>query len=118
MKTTKKDYALFKGYCDVWLKKLGLNRWAVYYYHEEIEEAYAQTVWNINGMCASIRLSTHWDEGRELNNKTLEQLALHEVLHVLLAELINHAEDRYTKDGDIQAAEHAIIRQLENTLLA
>lgn len=117
MKTTKKDFVSFRGHCLEWQKKFGLLDWVVYFYHKKIDDSYANTMWQMSSSVAVITLSTSWDDGRPLSDVELDRLALHEVLHVLLAKLIAEAEARYTTQSAIDIAEHSIIRSLENSLM-
>lgn len=117
MKTTAKHFEQFKGYCSKWQNTLGLKDWAIYYYHKKLEHTYAETKWTMSDSVAVISLGTLWDNGREFNQKELERLALHEVLHILTARMIAEAEARYTTQDALDEAEHALIRRLENCLL-
>lgn len=117
MKTTKLQFELFKNDCLAWQKKLGLTNWVIYFYHKKIEDSYANTAWHMSSAAATINLSTVWDEGRLYSEKELDRLALHEVLHVLLAQLIAEAEDRFSNQTALNIAEHNIIRTLENVLV-
>lgn len=116
MKTTTKDFKFFKARAIKYQSLLGLMSWALYFNHEEVEGAYAVTAWSTNDMVASIRLATEWDDMRPKSNHELDRLALHEVLHVLLAPLVSEAEYRYASQDSILAVEHSIVRVLENTI--
>lgn len=118
MKTTKNDYEEFKGHAEKWRLKLGLTNWAVYYKHEKINEAYANISWSSRDQIATIKLSTGWDTSwRSKDSVQLERCALHEVLHLLMIQLYEHADSRYTTAYALEQAEHSIIRQLEGVLL-
>lgn len=117
MKTTKKDFELFREYSLSWQRKLGLVDWAIYYYHKKISDSYAATAWEMSSAVAVITLSTEWDEGRPFSNDELNRLSLHEMLHVLLAKFVAEAEDRYSNQIAMNIAEHSVIRSLENVLL-
>lgn len=117
MRTTKQHYLDFQKYAKKWQEKLGVSNWAVYFYHRSLEDAYASTAWQMSGAVATMTFCTNWDNGRELNDAELERVALHEVLHLLMAELISQAEARYTMADSIEIAEHSIIRRLESVLV-
>jgi hypothetical protein len=55
--------------------------------------------------------------GTEVNDESLESTALHELLHVLLAELIETAETTGHTQDQVWAAEHRIINTLTSLLL-
>lgn len=117
MKTTKRDFDLFKEFARKWQKKLSLTGWAIYFYHEKLEDEYASSAWHMSGRAATLKFSTKWDIGREFSEAEIERLALHEILHIFFASLIYPAESRYTTQEDIDTAEHSIIRCLEDVLL-
>lgn len=117
MKTTKRDFEFFRVECIKWQENLGLINWAFHFKHTHTKDAYATTAWKTQDRMAVIRFCTSWDDTRPKNDVELKRLALHEVLHVLLAPLISEAQWRYTSEDAIDTAEHAIVRTLENFLV-
>lgn len=113
MRTTKADFQLFQRSCEKYLSTLGMAEWSVFYDHTDCGDTYAQTHWKLSGGVATIVLNTQWDELRPKSDVEIERLALHEVLHILLAPLIAEAEDRWANQDAIEIAEHAIVRKLE-----
>lgn len=85
MKTTKKDFELFKGYCGEWQTKLGLIDWKIVYSHTPLKDRYAEANYRVSGRAARLVLATSWVD-REINNLTLRKVALHECLHLLTLE--------------------------------
>lgn len=114
MKTSKQEYEYFKTSCLNWREVLGLKNWALYFEHTKAEGTYAKTHWSTTQMAATIQFATDWDNTRPKNDTEINKLALHEVLHVLLAPLVGEAEYRYSSADAIEAAEHSIVRSLEN----
>lgn len=114
MKTTKADFEKFISYCKVAMDRLGLKEWSVHYDHRHIDDVYAQTYWQLSSGVATIVLSTYWDDLRPKTDDEIKRLALHEVLHLLMAPLVAEASERYTNSLSIDTAEHLIIRRLEN----
>ncbi len=114
MRTTKAEYEAFKSYCVDYQTTLGLKNWGLYFEHTKLKTAYAQTAWSTNAMAATIKFTTNWDNTRPKNDLEIKRVALHEVLHVLLAPLVSEAEFRYSTEDAIQMAEHSIVRQLES----
>lgn len=117
MKTTKKDFELFKSFCDGHIKRLGLVEWSVHYNHGYIDGSYAETGYKLSGGVATITLSKHWDDLRPKTDEHINRLALHEVLHIVMAPLFAEAGERYTNQMALETAEHLIIRRLENVLV-
>lgn len=117
MRTTKKDFELFKLYCDEAIKKLGLVEWSMHYEHRHVEGSYAETAWRLSAGVATVTFSTYWDDLRPKTEDAIQRLAFHEVLHILMAPLFAEASERYTNHLALETAEHLIIRRLENTLI-
>ncbi len=117
MKTTNKDFELFKQYAAEYISKLGLVEWSVHLYHGELDGVYALTNMNSSGMVATITLSKYWDDLREKSEAQIQRLALHEVLHLVMNPLLSEAKERYTTPYQLEGIEHSIIRRLENTIL-
>lgn len=121
MKTTKVtllDFEKFKEYCEIWRHKLGLTNWAVYYHMtSDIPDSYGDCSWETEGAVGVIRISKKWDsESRPLNDKELDKLALHEILHLWLGQYSDAANDRFTTSKELDRLEHMAIRQLEDLL--
>lgn len=114
IRTTETDFKAFKKYAEDWINKLQLVEWNILFRHADTKDAYARTHWSTSDGQAVITLATKWDDIREKNNVELKKLALHEVLHVMTASLVSAAEYRYSTQADIDIAEHALIRRLEN----
>lgn len=116
MRTTKQQFEHFKECATNWQQKLGLVNWALYFNHTKLDGKYGETIWSTRDMAATIQFAKDWDTFRPLNDDEINKLALHEVLHVLMAPLCSEAEYRYSTSEAIQSAEHAIIRALENVV--
>lgn len=114
MKTTKKDFHLFMEACTIYLDKLGLKEWSVFYNHAVLEDAYATTAWKLSGYVATITLNQEWDDLRPKSDREIRRVALHEALHLLLAPIAAEASERYTTQLQLEVAEHQAIRRLEN----
>lgn len=117
MKTTKQHYEDFKRYSLDWQKKLGLLDWEIGFRHEPIKHAYARTRWKMSAAFATVSFCTNWESELELSQANIQKTALHEMLHLLLAQMVCEAEDRYTNQTAIDIAEHRIIRTLESVFL-
>lgn len=116
-KTTLKDFDTYQKLCLEWQKRLGLTNWALYFQRDDDRSSYGRTRWDIDGAVATITLSKEWDDFRSINDSELNRLALHEMLHVLLAEIVHVAESRYTNDGELSVVEHHVLRRIENVIL-
>ncbi len=114
MKTTKKDFELFKKYSQEYAEILGLSDWAIFYEHAKTRDsAYAETLWDVESHTARIILGTSWDNIRYKTDIEIKRLALHETIHVLISPLTMEAMSRYTTGERIATEEHRIVRMLE-----
>ena len=100
MKTTKKDFELFKKECKKWIKYYGLTDWDVSFFHTESEtEGFlAKTVASLPAMAADIFLSKNWTD-KYYSVGEIKSTAHHEVLELLFMPLHILSENRFIRDG-------------------
>ena len=104
----------FDDFVKQWQDLLGLHRWRIERGQKQAKDAMASVEFNDDAKLATYRLG---DFGATpINNKSLSQTALHEVLHVFLHELIAIAQDRGATPEQLDAAEHGVINVLESVL--
>jgi len=119
MKTTKKQFEIFKNECKKWIDYFGLKNWQFYYRHTKVEEGRAQANFDcVNGI-ATLTLSTYWNELSSdfLNDKTVRRVAFHEVCEVMFGRINDMVGQRYGLiEEDITEEIHRLIRILENTM--
>lgn len=114
--TNKRDFEIFKKECAAWQKKLGLLDWQVEYHHEEDDVDYrACCSADYSGRCAVISLAKEWD--RKPTTWDIKKNAFHEMCELMITNLAIMARSRwgFTME-DVEAAEHILIRTLENVL--
>ncbi len=101
-------YALFEQAVFKWVDKLGLHDWYVYVTHSaETSECEAEIEYDRDTRHASI--TYYWNCP---DPQPIERVALHEVLHLLLGDLI--PEDC---GDDVAREEHRVIERLLHVLL-
>ena len=112
---TTKHLAKLKKYVKKWLKKLGLQGYEVHLLLGEVsdEKAAAEVSFDVTERVAIITV----DESLEgdLNNKALENIAIHETLELLFGGIRNLIESLYNSDVADQEI-HIVIRTLEKLL--
>mgnify|MGYP001579902499 CR=1 FL=1 len=106
MKTTNAQFAMFKQHCLKWQRELSLMDWKIYFQHKKLGDRYANTAWNIQGKNATISLALEVPADHQLH---IEDSALHEMLHILLASVVR---DSMAHDSLVERAEHEIIHRL------
>lgn len=103
----------FDDFVKQWQDLLGLHRWRIERGQKQAKDAMASVEFNDDAKLATYRLG---DFGATpINEKSLSQTALHEVLHVFLHELIAAAQDRGA-EPNLDAVEHSVINVLEAVL--
>ena len=117
MKTSKKDFELFKKECRKWIDKLELNTYSVYFQQVPLDHEYAKTMTQYLSMQATMALASDWDtEVRPLNRYEIAKVAKHEAVHLLLSKMDTLATSRFVTKDELDQAEHEIVRKLENIL--
>lgn len=107
------DAVVFDAYVQKWQSMLGLQAWRIERGGQPAKHAMASVEFNLPAMLATYRLGDFG--GEAITPASLENTAIHELLHVLLLPLIDVAAGKST-DDELDAAEHAVINTLEKLL--
>lgn len=117
MKTTRKDFEKFCKEADVWVKRFQLNDWEIHYVWRDLEDGVgAKTSYDTAAMCAEIALNHKQEAMSRQYEKTPEEYAKHEVIHLLLAPLTDLAESRFCTQDQLTSVEHALVQKLMKLL--
>ena len=112
-KTSKEDFEYFQDQCLKYIKQLGLLDFKIYWEHAKHPDAYAYITPEVNDGQAVIGLAINWGT-QKVTKQMLTYCAKHEVLHLLIADLVEVGKRRNSIAEDFTRAQHAIIRRLEN----
>ena len=115
VKTTKKDFKLFKEEVRKWLIPFVLRDWEIYFLHKTVEGAVAGMGHVEDAKTATFFLSEDW-ECHEITPYEIKKAAFHEVMELFLVPLKDLVEKRYIIESEIPPATHGIIHVLENLL--
>jgi hypothetical protein len=115
---TDKQKKFFWSCLFAWQERLGLTDWRITKSNKKPVGKVLCTMqdWDIPQRQVSCRLSPNWFNQEPLDS-TIEKTAVHELLHVMLADLIEAARKPGATDEDLHAYEHAIINRLEKLLV-
>jgi len=119
LKTSKKDFEIFKVECRKWINILGLKDWQVHFTHTKMDGIRAQIVFQCIARVATISLNTEWNEWAKISitDQLIKKAAFHEVCELLMGKLNDLATQRFNLDeADVEEEIHRIIRTLENVL--
>jgi len=111
---TPEHAEIFAQSIKKWQQVLSLGDWRIEKGTKPAKAAMASVEFSPSARLAVYRLG---DFGAEkITEDSLDKTALHELLHVLLHDLMMAATDPKSSDEDIEMQEHRIINLLENLL--
>jgi hypothetical protein len=112
---TPQDAALFAQSVKKWQKILNLGDWRIEKGLKPAKNAMASVEFNEPARLATYRLG---DFGAEkITQESLDQTALHELLHVFLHDLMTAAQDPKSSQEEIEVQEHRVVNLLEKLLI-
>ena len=111
---TPEDAKLFAQSVRKWQQVLSLGDWRIERGSKPAKAAMASVEFNTPARLATYRLG---DFGAEkITPESLDQTALHELLHVFLHDLMTVAQDPKSSQDEIEMQEHRVINLLEKLL--
>ena len=111
---TPEDAAHFAQSVRKWQSILNLGDWRIEKGLKPAKNAMASVEFNEGARLATYRLG---DFGAEkITPESLDQTALHELLHVFLHDLMTVAQDPKSSQDEIEAQEHRVVNLLEKLL--
>jgi len=114
MKTTTKDFKLFKYECKIWIEYFGLKEWDICYEHKETGDSKAECHFDILNLSADLVLSIDW-EASIINDLNIRQVAFHEVCELMLSKISSRMDEYFNADENSKFI-HEVIRRLENSV--
>lgn len=107
---TAADAKAFHGYIKKWQGLLNLHDWRVER-SAKTSKAMAEISMSLGDRLAVYRLGADFGDSTPVTPHSLESTACHELLHVLLHELVNASDD------SLESIEHRVINTLEKLLV-
>ena len=113
IRCTPKDYVNFISYCREYIHRFHLGQWEIKYKFNQDKESekLANCEFGVNSLHATITLYADWSPQNEVIEKSLRETALHEVLHLLFADL-TCAQIMDKGEVLIREREHEVINRL------
>ena len=117
MKTNKSEFAIFKKTCQTWIEKLGLKDWHVDIIHDSIDvNNIATCTLGYNSQTAILTFNIENILEKRLKASEIKEVALHEVLELLLADIGCLVESRNFDENIYEQTTHKIINRLIKVL--
>jgi hypothetical protein len=120
MKTSNANFKLYIQLCNRYLAKFNLGDYDVGFCHSAISidgsECCGACNYQHDAKNAVIFLGKDWG-AETITARTIERTALHEVLELLLSELIVIAHERSFSPDDLERAKHAVIQRIIHAML-
>jgi hypothetical protein len=111
---TPEDTKFFAQSVRKWQQVLSLGDWRIEKGSKPAKAAMASVEFNTPARLATYRLG---DFGAEkITPESLDQTALHELLHVFLHDLMTVAQDPKSSQDEVEMQEHRVINLLEKLL--
>ncbi len=107
------DALLFDAYVAKWQQLLNLQDWRIERSSAAAKNAMASVEFNLPARLAVYKLGDFGSEA--ITPESLEQTCIHELLHIVLFDLINVVSDK-SSDEEIESAEHRVINMMEKLL--
>jgi len=119
--TTPEHFEMFAAMCRKWLEVLGIRSYIISFYHKP-SDCFAKVRVRVNRRSARFTLAKYWPSA--VTPAELERCALHESLHVLMAQLcaealpVDSANDAALPANykRIDREEEAVVVTLENVI--
>jgi hypothetical protein len=107
----------FRKHLRTWQTRLGLGTWRIVFSPKPAKNAMARVAeFDWPQRQARIELGRDW-KSSPVNAGTLEQTAVHELLHVVLYELVEAARNPHASADELVSIEHAVVNALEKALV-
>lgn len=112
---TENHFKKFKFYINTWKKNLGLLSWCISVKQGDTANI-AETHFDedISGKICTVIIPKYWSI--EPTDKNLESVSIHELLHVLLYDLVLYARSHPLDQIGIMEKEHEVVNTLESIL--
>ncbi len=114
-KTTNKHFEIFKKECEKWVDFFGLKEWDLKMVHEDCGDSNGKCLTGYSSKSAIITLTTEYECDGELIH-SIKKTAFHEVVHLLLADLVALGRARYLESDEFENKEHEIVSKLINSV--
>jgi hypothetical protein len=115
--STKDYFESFKAWHRYYLERFSLLDYRIYYFNDKIyPDNFATTNYCVEIKVAKVHLSLDWPKYRNIDEINIQESARHEALHLLFADLLTEAKNRFARLDELEKIEEGIVRVLEKFL--
>ncbi len=115
-KTSKAEFNRFKKEFLRWTGILGLQGYKIYFYHEPLNESYAEISINEPGRVADVYFASELSNNGRKMSPGPESHGKHEAIHLFLHRLGYLGEQRFTASDEIHHEAEKLVTVLEKVL--
>jgi len=117
IETSKKNFEHFKKECKKWIDIFELNNWSVHYSTLKNTGSYGACFANISAYMVTLSFCEKWEDNVfKLTKENISHIALHEVLHLLLARVVEYGDSRYVTESELIEAGEELVNKLTHFL--
>ena len=117
MKTTKKQFELFKSECQKWIDRFELSGWRFDFYLEELVRAQALVIRAYEECVITVKFNTTLERSDERSfDEVIIETAKHEMIHALIGNLATMAYAKYVTESEITKTEEELVRKLDKII--
>ena len=110
---TNKDVKIFWKAVSDWCVKFRITDWRIMKGQaDKAEDCLADCTCTYSLRTAKITIYRDWGDEMPVNPDSLSEVAMHEVLHIVLAGLMEAAGQRFTTQQQLDDFEHDVIRAI------
>jgi len=118
MKTTSRQFKIYRETCQKWIDIFGLKNWRITFRHLPMPiDVAAQCTWYTESGSCYLDFNKETNSDCDFSESEIKRYAFHEVMHLVLGRINTLAECRYIQQEEIDQEVHAVIRLFENVIL-
>ena len=112
---TREEYEYFQKACSSYRQSFGLLDWDIYFFEDDLsgDDEMANISWCFTGHSVRITLSNKMPVSKDYL-EILDNIARHEMIHLLLARIQEYAQRRNVIQDDIDEAIESLVRMIDN----
>jgi len=117
VRRTKKDFTEFKKWCRYYQKEFGVTGYHLYFeFNQCVPNSFAGINADQRGRTANVFLAPDAPDHQGEEVPTVQDLAKHEMIHLMLSNYDDLARDRFGSAGELDIEHEKVVVKLERLL--